>query len=83
MTNQEIYKKVRSAGKNARERIIPVSTVNGDGIITAIKLDGAVFMEKEIHNIYLGCSPSVPKETDVLLNPDLLGDNYEKTKKSV
>lgn len=83
VTNEEIYKKVRSAGKNARERIIPVSTVNGDGIITAIKLDGAVFMEKEIHNIYLGCSPSVPKETDVLLNPDLLGDNYEKTKKSV
>lgn len=73
VTNEEIYKKLRSASKN-KERIIPVSTVNGDGIMTAFKLDGAVFTEKEIHNIYLGCGQSIPQDCDVLLCPDLLGD---------
>lgn len=82
VTNEEIYKKLRSESKN-KERIIPVSTVNGDGIMTAFKLDGAVFTEKEIHNIYLGCGQSIPQDCDVLLCPDLLGDHYEKIKKSV
>lgn len=82
VTNEEIYKKLYSASKN-KERIIPVSTVSGDGIMTAFKLDGAVFTEKEIHNIYLGCGQSIPQDCDVLLCPDLLGDHYEKIKKSV
>lgn len=73
VTNEEIYIKLRSASKN-KERIIPVSTVNGDGIMTAFKLDGAVFTEKEIHNIYLGRGDRVPQDCDVLLCPDLLGD---------
>lgn len=82
VTNEEIYKKLYSASKN-KERIIPVSTVSGDGIMTAFKLDGAVFTEKEIHNIYLGCGQSIPQDCDILLCPDLLGDHYEKIKKSV
>lgn len=83
VTNDEIYKKMRAEGKNKTERIIPVSTVDGDGIMTAFKLDGAVFNEKEIHNIYLGRGERLPQNCDVLLCPDLLGDNYEKIKKSV
>lgn len=82
VTNEEIYQKLRSASEN-KERIIPVSTVSGDGIMTAFKLDGAVFTEKEIHNIYLGRGQSIPQDCDVLLCPDLLGDHYEKIKKSV
>lgn len=83
VTNKEIYKKLYSAGQNRKERIIPVSTVNGGGIMTAFRLDGAVFTGKEIHNIYLGCGESIPQDCDVLLCPDLLGDSYEKIKKSV
>lgn len=83
VTSEKIYKKMYLAGGKPKERIIPVSTVGGDGIMTAFKLDGAVFMEKEIHNIYLGCGESIPQNCDVLLCPDLLGENYEKIKNSV
>lgn len=83
VTSEEIYKKLYSANKNRKERIIPVSTVRGEGIMTSFKLDGAVFTGKNIHNIYLGCGESIPQGCDVLLCPDLLGDNYEKIKKSV
>lgn len=83
VTSKEIYKKLYSSGQRPKERIIPVSTVNGGGIMTAFRLDGAVFTGKEIHNIYLGCGESLPQDCDVLLCPDLLGENYEKTKNSV
>lgn len=83
VTNEEIYKKLYSASKNRKERIIPVSTVRGEGIMTSFKLDGAVFTGKNIHNIYLGCGENLPQDCDVLLCPDLLGDAYEKIKKSV
>ncbi len=82
VTNEEIYKKLYLASKNRKERIVPVSTVKGEGIMTAFKLDGAVFSEKEIHNIYLGRGENLPQDCDVLLCPDLLGENYEKIKKS-
>lgn len=83
VTGEKIYKKMYSAGGNPKERIIPVTTVGGEGIMTAFRLDGAVFMEKEIHNIYLGRGESIPQDCDILLCPDLLGENYEKIKKSV
>ena len=51
--------------------------------MTAFKLDGAVFLEKEIHHIYLGCGDSRPQDCDVLLCPDLIGDNYEQIERTV
>lgn len=83
VTNEAIYKKLYSASKNRKERIIPVSTVNGGGIMTAFRLDVVVFAEKEIHNIYLGCGENLTPDCDVLLCPDLLGETYEKIKNSV
>lgn len=83
VTNEKIYRKMRLASPENKERIIPVSTVSGDGIMTAFKLDSAVFLEKEIHNIYLGCGDSLPQDCDVLLCPDLLGDNYEQIERNV
>lgn len=81
VTNEKIYKIFCDDTFKRRERIIPVSTANGDGIIHAIRLDGAIFLGREIHNIYLGCSKNIPEGYDVLLCPDLLSeDNYEKTK---
>lgn len=81
VTNEEIYRKIYRANKQNNERIIPVSTVSGDRIMHAVKLDSAIFLGREIHNIYLGLGDSVPENCDVLLCPDLLSEeNYEKTK---
>lgn len=80
VTKKEIYSKLYSAGKITKERIIPVSTVGGDGIMAAFKLEKVIFTGKEIHNIYLGCGENIPQDCDVLLCPDLLGENYEKIK---
>lgn len=80
VTNGKIYSELHAASGGRRERVIPVSTVNGEGIMHAFRLDGAVFTGKEIKEIYLGLSHSLPSDYDVLLCPDLLGDNYEKIK---
>ncbi len=84
LTNEKIYQKLYSAKNNVRERVIPVATANGDGILHAIKLDYVIFNGRTINNIYLGLSASVPNGADVILCPDLLSEeNYEKTKTTI
>lgn len=74
VTNEKIYKKLYSASTNKKERLIPVSTVKGEGVMSAFKLDKVVLQNRSIENIYLGKSSSLPENCEVLLCTDLFSE---------